>query len=222
MPELKQELEALKAKFAATNDASVVIAYEKGIAELRAAGLERDALKPGDSAPDFTLPDATGQPVSLAARLRAGPVVLKFYRGGWCPYCNLELRAWQRALPELRAQGAQLVAISPESPDNSLSTQEKNALTFTVLTDAGSAIARAYRLAFRLSPELQALYQSRGRDLEEWNGGDWTLPVPGTFVIGRDRRIALAYVDADYRSRLEPSTAIDALRKLEPAAQSAR
>jgi peroxiredoxin len=222
MPELKDELEALKAKFAATNDASVVVAYEKGIEELRAAGLERDALKPGDSAPDFTLPDATGRPVSLAARLREGPVVLKFYRGGWCPYCNLELRAWQRALPQLQALGAQLIAVSPETPDNSLSTQEKNALSFTVLTDAGNEVAGAYRLAFRLSPELQALYKSRGRDLAEWNGGDWTLPVPGTFVIGQDRRLALVHVDADYRTRLEPSTALEAVRKLEPAAQSAR
>jgi peroxiredoxin len=222
MSALKDELEALQARFAATNDASVVVAYEKGIAELRAAGLERNALKRGDLAPEFTLPDATGKPVSLAARLRDGPVVLKFYRGGWCPYCNLELRAWQRALPELHALGAQLVAVSPETPDNSLSTQEKNALTFTVLTDAGNEAAGAYRLAFRLSPELQALYKSRGRDLAEWNGGDWTLPVPGTFVIGGDRRLALAHVDADYRTRLEPSAAVEAVRKLEPAAQSAR
>lgn len=222
MAGLEEELAAFKTKFAATNDSSVVVAYEKGIAELRAAGLERDALKPGDPAPDFTLPDATGKPVGLAARLREGPVVLKFYRGGWCPYCNLELRAWQRALPELRALGAQLIAVSPETPDNSLSTQEKNALTFTVLTDAGSRVAREYRLAFRLSPELQALYESRGRDLAQWNGGDWTLPVPGTFVIGKDRRVALAFVDADYRARLEPATAIDAVRRLAPAVQSAR
>jgi peroxiredoxin len=222
MPGLKEELAAFKTKFAATNDPSVVDAYEKGIEELRAAGLERNALKRGDPAPDFTLPDATGTPVSLAARLREGPVVLKFYRGGWCPYCNLELRAWQRALPELRALGAQLIAVSPETPDNSLSTQEKNALSFTVLTDEGSKVAGAYRLAFRLSPELQALYESRGRNLAEWNGGDWTLPVPGTFVIGKDQRVALAFVDADYRTRLEPSSAIDAVRKLAPAVQSAR
>jgi peroxiredoxin len=115
-----------------------------------------------------------------------------------------------------------LIAVSPETPDNSLSTQEKNALTFTVLTDAGSKVAGAYRLAFRLSPELQALYETRGRDLAQWNGGDWTLPVPGTFVIAKDRRIALAFVDADYRTRLEPATAIDAVRALAPAVQSAR
>jgi peroxiredoxin len=210
---LKDELESIKATFARKNDPAVVAAYEKGIDELRAAGLERDALKPGDQAPDFTLPDATGKPVKLSERLKDGPVVLKFYRGGWCPYCNLELRAYQKALPELEAVGAQLIAVSPESPDNSLSTKDKNALAFSVLSDRGGRIAGEYRLAFQLSPELKSLYQSRGRDLAEWNGGDWTLPVPGTFVIGKDGRIALAHVDADYRTRLEPEAAIAAARQ---------
>jgi peroxiredoxin len=210
---LTQELEQLKAAFANKTDASIVAAYEKGIADLRAEGLERNALKAGDFAPDFTLADAGGKPVNLGERLRDGPVVLKFYRGGWCPYCNLELRAYQQALPELHAIGAQLVAISPESPDNSLSTAEKNALRFSVLSDREGRVARDYRLAFELSPELKAIYRSRGRDLAEWNGGDWTLPVPATFVVGRDRRIALAHVDADYRSRLEPADAVAAARK---------
>jgi peroxiredoxin len=210
---LKQELDQIKATFAQKNDPAVVAAYEKGIEDLRAAGLEANALKPGDPAPDFTLPDATGKPVKLSERLKAGPVVLKFYRGGWCPYCNLELRAYQKALPELEAVGAQLIAVSPESPDNSLSTKEKNALAFSVVTDAAGKVASDYRLAFRLSPELEALYKSRGRDLAEWNGGDWTLPVPGTFVIGVDGRIALAHVDADYRSRLEPEVAVAAARQ---------
>lgn len=210
---LKDELESIKATFAQKNDPSVVAAYERGIDELRAAGLEANALKPGDLAPDFTLPDATGKPVKLSERVKAGPVVLKFYRGGWCPYCNLELRAYQKALPELEAVGAQLIAVSPESPDNSLSTKEKNALGYSVVTDRGGKVAGEYRLAFRLSPELEALYKARGRDLAEWNGGDWTLPVPGTFVIGTDGRIALAHVDADYRARLEPAEAIAAARK---------
>ncbi len=209
---MKEGLQEIKTKFAATNAASIVAAYEKGIEELRAAGLERQALKAGDLAPDFTLADATGKPVGLVAQLRHGPVVLKFYRGGWCPYCNLELRAYQQALPELAALGARLIAISPESPDNSLTTQEKNALAFAVLSDQGGQIAGAYRLAFMLSEELRKIYQGRGRDLAQWNGGDWTLPVPGTFVINPDRRIALAHVDADYRSRLDPSAVIAVLR----------
>jgi peroxiredoxin len=214
MPGLKAGLEEIKAKFAMANAASVVSAYERGIEELRAQGLERGALKPGELAPDFTLPDAAGKPVSLSARLPDGPVVLKFYRGGWCPYCNLELRAYQQALPELRSLGAQLIAVSPEAPDNSLSTVEKNSLAFPVLSDAGGSIAASYRLAFRLSDELKEIYRSRGRDLAQWNGGDWTLPVPGTFVIDRSRRIALAHVDADYRSRLDPSLVLAAVRDL--------
>lgn len=214
MPGLKEGLDEIKAKFAAANAASVVGAYERGIEELRAEGLERDALKAGELAPDFTLPDATGKPVSLSERLRDGPLVLKFYRGGWCPYCNLELRAYQQALALLRSLGAQLLAVSPEAPDNSLSTIEKNSLAFPVLSDAGGSVAAAYRLAFRLSDELKEIYRSRGRDLAQWNDGDWTLPVPGTFVIDRSRRIALAHVDADYRSRLDPSAVIAALREL--------
>ena len=214
MAALNDELADLKAAFAARNDPALVAAYERGIAALRAAGLERDALQPGDHAPDFTLPDARGEPVALAERLARGPVVLKFYRGGWCPYCNLDLRAFQRVLPAIRSLGADLIAVSPESPDNSLSTAERNALAFTVLTDAGSTVAGAYRLAFRLSPELEAIYRARGRDLGEWNGGDWSLPVPGTFVIGSDRRITLAHVDADYRTRLEPAAALAAIRAL--------
>ncbi len=214
MPGLKEELEALKAKFAATNDPSIVAAYEEGIRQLREAGLERNTPRVGDAAPDFALPDAGGKPVRLSERLREGPVVLKFYRGGWCPYCNLELRAYQQALPELKALGAQLIAVSPEKPDNSLTTQEKNSLAFTVLTDAGGKVAGEYKLAFELSEELKAIYKSRGRDLADWNGGDWTLPAPGTFVIGTDGRIALAHADADYRTRLEPSQAIEAVRRL--------
>jgi peroxiredoxin len=214
MPDLKEGLDEIKAKFAAANAASLVGAYERGIEELRAEGLERDALKAGELAPGFTLPDATGKPVSLSERLRDGPLVLKFYRGGWCPYCNLELRAYQQALALLRSLGAQLLAVSPEAPDNSLSTIEKNSLAFPVLSDAGGSVAAAYRLAFRLSDELKEIYRSRGRDLAQWNDGDWTLPVPGTFVIDRSRRIALAHVDADYRSRLDPSAVIAALREL--------
>lgn len=214
MPGLKEGLEEIKAKFAVANAASVVSAYERGIEELRTEGLERDALKVGELAPDFTLPDAAGNPVWLSERLQDGPVVLKFYRGGWCPYCNLELRAYQQSLPELRSLGAQLVAVSPEAPDNSLSTIEKNSLAFPVLSDAGGSVAAAYRLAFHLSDELKEIYRSRGRDLAQWNDGDWTLPVPGTFVIDTSRRIALAHVDADYRSRLDPSVVIATLREL--------
>ena len=112
------------------------------------------ALKPGDAAPDFILPDAQGNPVRLYSLLREGPVVVVFYRGGWCPYCNLHLRGFQRALPQLRELGAQVVAVSPQLPDQSLTTRENNALEFPVLSDVGNKAAHQFGVAFRLSESL--------------------------------------------------------------------
>ncbi len=127
------------------------------------------AIKQGDEAPEFELPNANGKTVALSSLLSAGPVVLTFYRGGWCPYCNLQLRAYQRILPELAALGAQIVAISPEPPDTSLTTAEKNALEFEVLSDVTSKAARDYRLLYELSDELRDAYIGMGKDLSALN-----------------------------------------------------
>jgi peroxiredoxin len=118
---------------------------ERHITTLR-DGLAKTSLKAGDRAPPIALPNARGENVDVGTLLKRGPVVLTFYRGGWCPYCNLELRAYQRLLPEITATGASLVAISPEKPDDTLSTAEKNALTFEVLSDVGQKVGRAFRL----------------------------------------------------------------------------
>lgn len=184
---------------------------------LRRSELPDRALKAGERAPNFRLPDARGGLVELDALRAEGPVVLVFYRGQWCPYCNLELRAYQKLLPQFRALGSSLVAISPQTPDNSLSTVEKNQLAFPVLADVGSAVARAYGLAFDLDAEMQGLYASFfGNDLQQYNGNErvsgWTLPLPGTYLIGRDAHIELAHVDVDYRQRLEPDAVLAALR----------
>lgn len=166
-------------------------------------------------APDFTLPNAIGKEVRLTDRLAIGPVILTFYRGGWCPYCNLELRAYQQVLPQIQKLGASLIAVSPQTPDASLSTAEKNNLEFDVLSDVASKIARAYGIAFEIPDELKALYTKLGHALPETNGtDDWTLPVPATFVIDQNGRIALAYIDVDYRNRLEPVEAIALLKRL--------
>jgi peroxiredoxin len=139
--------------------------------------------------------------------------VLTFYRGGWCPYCNLALRAYQRALPELHARGAELVAVSPQLPDSSLSTAERNALTFAVLSDAGNRVARDYGLVFAVPDEVVAYYREhRQHDLTAANGpGAWELPVPATFVIAPDATVVLADVDPDYTRRLEPAAILTAL-----------
>ena len=173
-------------------------------------------LAVGDRAPEFTLPDAFGQRVSLAQRLTNGPVVLQFYRGEWCPYCNLHLRALQAALPDIRKRGASVIAISPQSPDHSLSLTEKAELEFDVLSDTEQRAIRDYRVQYRLPDGLEDVHLNAFQlDLRlQTADGSWNLPVPGTFVIGRDGVIAAASVDADYRTRLEPSALLDALDAL--------
>ncbi|MEL6262388.1 MAG: peroxiredoxin-like family protein [Cyanobacteria bacterium J06626_6] len=210
---LKSQLDAFRNEFIAKFPAEKAEIMERATAALEQSF--SPALKVGDLAPDFTLPNAGGQSVTLADILREGPVILNFYRGGWCPYCNLELRAYQQVLPQIKAAGASLLAISPQAPDASLTTAEKNALEFEVLSDRGSNVAERYGLAFTLPDELQKLYTELNHILPEVNGTpDWQLPIPATFVVGQDRRIALAYADADYRNRLEPEEAIAALQKL--------
>lgn len=206
MTTLKEQLAAFKAGFKARVDPVRVATMEDATAALRATGIERSALQVGAQAPDISLSDATGKTVKLSELWVRGPLVLVFYRGGWCPYCNLELRAWQQQLHGLKALGAQLVAVSPQTPDNSLTTAEKNALLFPVLSDSTLEAASAYGVAFEMPPELVELYRRVGHDLPTLNGnGRWALPVPATYVIGTDGRIELAYVNADYRERAEPA-----------------
>ncbi len=212
---LKQELDARRAKSAQTAPTGRIAAFQRGVDQLIADGIAERAVKEGDIAPEFELPDARDERVSLYKRLARGPVVLTFYRGGWCPYCNMQLRAYQSLLPELRSLGSSLIAISPETPDESLSTAEKNELEFDVLSDVDGDVGRAYRLMFELSDELQALYTKMGNDLAKRNAnGAWQLPIPATYVIGTDQRVKLAFLDADYRNRLEPGDIVTAVRAL--------
>lgn len=169
----------------------------------------------GDPAPGFSLPDAHGGSVGLGARLAQGPVVLAFYRGAWCPYCNIQLRALQAALPEMQALGASLIAISPQAPDESLSNIEKQKLAFDVLSDSGCEVAGDYGVAFALAEELRPIYSDLGNALPGKNAADdWRLPIPATFVIAGDGRVAFADVDADYRNRAEPDAILATLTRL--------
>lgn len=220
-PSLSEQLAAYKAGFVQRVAPERVALMEAATADLRATGIESQALQVGAQAPDLTLPDALNQPVRLAALWQRGPVVLIFYRGAWCPYCNLELRAWQRQLPELKRLGAQLVAVSPQTPDNSLSTAEKNELAFPVLSDSALQAATGFGVAFEMPPELVELYSRVGNDLPVLNGnGRWVLPVPATYVIDRAGRIAFAHVEADYRERAEPRDVIAAVAALQGAAMT--
>lgn len=215
MQQLSKERDHWAAQIPADKSALLVGDLER----LRRSELPERALKLGERAPNFRLPDAGGRLVELDALRARGPVVLVFYRGQWCPYCNLELRAYQALLPQFQALGASLLAVSPQTPDNSLSTAEKNELAFPVLSDLGSAVARAYGLAFDLDDAMQHLYADFfGNDLAQYNGsgavGGWTLPLPATYLVGRDARVELASVDVDYRQRLEPQAVLDRLRQL--------
>jgi peroxiredoxin len=182
-------------------------------------GLLTRIRKAGDRFPDVVLPDHTGRPVRIADRLAAGPLVISFYRGGWCPYCNLELRAYDGALELLRLAGGDLIAVSPERPDNVSVTIGKNDLRFPVLSDTDGRLADALGIRFDMEDEIVALYRKFGHDLPTHNGdGRWSLPVPATYVVNRDGVIALAHIDPDYRNRLEPQEAIALLRRLNQVA----
>lgn len=182
------------------------------IDEARKAQTHRPGLAVGDRAPDFTLPNAVGKPLKLSSLLAEGPVVVAFYRGGWCPYCNMELRALQNVLPEIKSFGARLLAISPETPDNALSTVEKSALEFEVLSDRGNAVADRFGLLYRVSDRGREVMQKIGVDLPRSNAdGSWTLPITGTYVIDRNATVRYAYADPDYRIRAEPKDVVAAL-----------
>lgn len=212
---LGDQLAAYKEGFKQRAAPDRVAMMEAATADLRATGIETQALQVGGLAPDLSLPDALNRPVHLSTLWAQGPLVLIFYRGGWCPYCNLELRAWQQQLLELQRLGAQLVAVSPQTPDHSLSTAEKNALAFPVLSDSALQAATGFGVAFEMPPALIELYSRVGNDLPVLNGnGRWVLPVPATYVIGRDGRIAFAHVEADYRERAEPQDVLAAVAAL--------
>jgi peroxiredoxin len=212
---LQQELEQFRTEFMGKVPAEIREAMTKADLALAASGIVEQARKANDAAPLFTLNDARGKAVALSDLLQLGPVVVSFYRGGWCPYCNLELRALQMVLPQIQALGASLVAISPQTPDQSLSTAEKNALAFPVLSDTGSKVAKAFGIAFDLAEELRPIYTRFNHALPDVNGDDsWVLPIPATYVIDSDGRIALAFVDSDYRVRLEPAQVLSALTSL--------
>jgi peroxiredoxin len=179
----------------------------------------RRALRIDDEAPDFVLQNTDGQQISLYDRLNQGAVILSFYFGGWCPYCNLELRAYQKLLPKIKALGASVLAISPQTLDASRKTAIKNALSFDVLSDSGCQVSRDYGVVFEIPDPLKFLYTELGHALPDYNGTEnWLLPVPATFIIDRRHHIALAHLDVDYTKRYEPADAIAILLSLFVAA----
>ena len=216
---LQATLDAFRADFKAGKPpynapAHIHPIMERATAELIASGAAQRALKVGDKAPLFSLKDGNGELVSSAQLLAKGPLVLTFYRGVWCPYCNMELEALQAFLPELKAAGAQLVAVSPQTASNSRKSTRITELEFPILTDPHNDVAAAFGLRFELPDYLIELYKVFGNNLPLINDDPaWTLPMPARYVIGQDSVIRYAEVNPDYTQRPEPSDMLDALKR---------
>lgn len=212
---LTEILEAEKQKGIARIPAEHMEKMLRATKDLIETGIAEKSAQPGSAAPSFTLPNATGKSVDVGSLLKDGPVIVSFYRGGWCPYCNLELKALQERLPEIEALGAKLVAITPETPDNSLSTHEKNELAYDVLSDVGNEVARQFGIVFKLPADVSDIYKNAfGINLEALNGdASDELPLPATYVIGKDGKVIEAFASADYTKRLDPDDIIAALKR---------
>lgn len=210
------ELADTKARTVAMLSPAQLEAVTSSIRELVEQGAGSTALARGQEAPDFILPDASGQVHRLHTQLAKGPVVLVFFRGGWCGFCETYLRGLQRALPEIRAQGTELIAVSPQLPDKALNQCSDQALSFPLVSDVGLSTTRRYGLVFTVPKSLLKTYRQLGIHLEDFNGTEAPdqLPLAATFVIGPDHRIARAQVNEDYTQRYDPADIVAALAKL--------
>jgi peroxiredoxin len=213
---IQEQSEAFQAAAGGQMPADIAAVFAREQEGYRAAGVPAGTVAVGDTLESFTLLDARSRPVSVGELWSQGPAVIVFYRGGWCPYCNIALRTYQRDLvPELDAFGARLVAISPQSPDQSLSTQEKAELSFTVLSDPGSAAARQLGIAFEPAEEVLVTQRKLGLDLTQVNAeGSAELPMPTVLLVDTAGTVRFADVHADYTTRTEVPAILEALRSL--------
>lgn len=214
---LQAQLDAFKADFEAGKPPynvppAVIKTMHRATAELIASGAADRALKTGDQAPEFVLKDPEGNTISSADLLKKGPLVISFYRGVWCPYCNMELQALEAAKPEFDKLGASIIAISPQTAPNSRKSVRQNNLTFPILSDPKGDIGAAFGLRFSLPDYLVDLYKSMKNDLPNFNDDPaWTLPMPARYVIDRDGIILYADVNPDYTLRPDPEDMIPVL-----------
>ena len=203
------------------NSKKVIPADKRKIMEdstnaLLAKEISKSAVKKGDKIPDFTLPNAVNRAVTLSEVLKNKMAVITFYRGGWCPYCNMELKAFESLLPAFEEKNVQLIAISPEVPDISLSTKEKNELSFEVLSDVDNKVAKDFGLVFKMPEDLQDLYlNSFNIHVAKHNGNDdFELPMPATYVVNQNGDIIYDFIHEDYTKRAEPSEILSFINSL--------
>lgn len=211
---LKSILDEKKAEWAAKATDEKKKIYAEGIAAVEGSGVLTAAKQVGDMAPDFELSNALGKMIKLSDYLKEGPVVLTWYRGGWCPYCNLTLHRLQEDLPKFKAAGATLIALTPELPDKSLTTKEKHSLKFEVLSDVGNKTGKEYGIVYKLTSEVAESYQ-KGFDLHSYNGDTSDeLPLSATYVVDQTGKIRYAFLSAEYRERAEPADILKVLQDI--------
>lgn len=209
---LKAQIDAYNVQKDAKLPADVLALMNTTNEELIAQHIKDNALQIGQKVENFSLTNHNGENIELADLLKKGPVIISFYRGGWCPYCNLELKALNDYLPQFKTQSAQLVAISPQLPDETLSTAQKNDLEFDVLCDVSNKVAEQFGLLFTLDERIQALYTQFGIDFEHYYGDkSFKLPLPATYVINQEGVITYAFLSEDYTLRAEPIDVMTAL-----------
>jgi peroxiredoxin len=202
---LSQQLDELTAKLRAMVPAERLVMVDRAAEDLVRSGMAEHTLKAGDPAPSFELPDGDGLLWRSEDLLRSGPLVIVFYRGRWCAYCNAQLAAMQEVHKDIAGAGASLVAISPQTQKHSYMTRDMHTLRFPVLSDQGNQVARKFGLVYRLSPELQAMYESIMTKLPGYNGDQsWELPLAASYIVQPGGKISWARVDADWRQRPEP------------------
>jgi len=212
---LQQEIDNMKQGMVTQIPESVLAMMRDATASLAQSGLVEQALKAGDAMPDFDLPEVGGGRIQLTDLLKNAPVVISFYRGGWCPYCNLEMQALQRALPDIEQAGGTLIAIAPELPEQAGQTRDKGNLTFPLLHDQDNALARKLGLVFTLPDILRPVYEGFGIDLQESQGNNrFELPVPATYIVRPDGVVGFAFIDVDYTARMEPARIVEILNTL--------
>jgi peroxiredoxin len=212
MSSLTEQLAEMLANFPDSEEGKAL--RLRSIEEVRKNG-QAPGLAIGEQIPEFVLPDAYGREVSSRELLDRGPLVISFYRGEWCPYCNVELRALEVAASEIAGYGASIVAISGQRPDNAISLTGTHSLSYPVLSDVDQVVIRAFKLRYDVPAELRAMFEARGSDISQRNAdGSWTLPISATYVVDGTGRIIVAHADAEWRVRLDPSEIIAALARL--------
>ncbi len=209
---LAEDLDRFVKEYINTAPQDVQTDFNRGIEEVSLSGILDKAINVGDYAPEFKLINAVGKEVSLYDELEKGPVVLVWYRGGWCPYCNLQLQHIQRKLAEIAEAGGQVIAISPELPDKTMTTKERHMLQFQVLSDVNNHVADRYRLAYTV-PDYVVDHYDLSSKLNAHNGDDENrLPLAVTYVVGKNGVVEYAFLDADYKNRATPEEIISVLR----------